>query len=201
MVTFCDQYFIESLQNFCESLILDKISIRKGGEMLDFAAMYNCKLLHKGCMDFICHNLARVLCYRSIELCDEATLKCLNDHYRKMFSNVFDYRQITPFSEAIEDELLLSFVVDCDIDLDYRMDPETKLKAAAELKQKDLRRQDARQYYEQQAISSMMRSLSVSESASGPEATTGPHRPDRKALEARARTGLVWWTKRNRNES
>ncbi|XP_001360463.3 inhibitor of Bruton tyrosine kinase [Drosophila pseudoobscura] len=179
MVTFCDQYFIESLQNVCESLILDKISIRKCGEMLDFAAMYNCKLLHKGCMDFICHNLARVLCYRSIEQCDEATLKCLNDHYRKMFSNVFDYRQITPFSEAIEDELLLSFVVDCDIDLDYRMDPETKLKAAAKHKQKDLRRQDARHYYEQQAISSMMRSLSVSESASGPEATTGPQESTR----------------------
>lgn len=122
MITLCDQYFIESLQNVCESLILDKISIRKCGEMLEFATMYNCKLLQQGCLDFICQNLARVLCYRSIEQCEPNTLQRLNDHYRRMFQSVFDYRQITPFSEAIEDELLLSFVDGCEVDLDYRMD-------------------------------------------------------------------------------
>ncbi|KAH8253689.1 hypothetical protein KR032_006546 [Drosophila birchii] len=168
MITICDQYFIESLQNVCELLILDKISIRKCGEMLEFAAMYNCKLLQKGCMDFICQNLARVLCYRSIEQCDGETLKCLNEHYRKMFSKVFDYRQITPFSEAIEDELLLSFVDDCEVDLDFRMDAESQLKQAAKHKQKDLRKQDARHHYEKQAISSMMRSISISEAAEVP---------------------------------
>nr|AAL29148.1 SD05384p [Drosophila melanogaster] len=174
MITICDQYFIESLQNVCESLILDKISIRKCGEMLEFAAMYNCKILQKGCMDFICQNLSRVLCYRSIEQCDGETLKCLNDHYRKMFKRVFDYRQITPFSEAIEDELLLSFVDGCDVDLNYRMDAESKLKQAAKHKQKDLRKQDARHQYEQQAISSMMRSLSISESTPGAEVASSP---------------------------
>nr|XP_016929755.1 inhibitor of Bruton tyrosine kinase [Drosophila suzukii] len=182
MITICDQYFIESLQNVCESLILDKISIRKCGEMLEFAAMYNCKLLQKGCMDFICQNLARVLCYRSIEQCDGETLKCLNEHYRNMFKRVFDYRQITPFSEAIEDELLLSFVDGCEVDLDYRMDAESKLKQAAKHKQKDLRKQGARHQYEQQAISSMMRSLSVSESAPGLEVPSSPQESARSEV-------------------
>ncbi|EDW58880.1 inhibitor of Bruton tyrosine kinase [Drosophila virilis] len=164
MITLCDQYFIESLQNVCESLILDKISIRKCGEMLDFAAMYNCKLLQQGCMDFICQNLARVLCYRSIEQCEPGTLQRLNEHYRKMFQTVYEYRQITPFSEAIEDELLLSFVDGSEVDLDYRMDADSKLKEVAKHKQKELHnKQDAR-HYEQQAISRMLRTLSISAS-------------------------------------
>ncbi|EDW02415.1 GH21979 [Drosophila grimshawi] len=168
MITLCDQYFIESLQNVCESLILDKISIRKCGEMLDFAVMYNCKLLQQGCLDFICQNLARVLSYRSIEQCEAGTLKHLNEHYRKMFQSVFDYRQITPFSEAIEDELLFSFVDGCEVDLDYRMGADAKLKEAAKHKQKELHnKQDAR-HYEQQAISSMMRSISISEPSVDP---------------------------------
>ncbi|KAH8411036.1 hypothetical protein KR222_009926 [Zaprionus bogoriensis] len=164
MITLCDQYFIESLQHVCESLVLDKISIRKCGEMLDFAVMYNCKLLQQGCLDFICQNLARVLCYRSIEQCEPETLHRLNAHYRKMFQPVFDYRQITPFSEAIEDELLLSYVEGCEVNLDYRLDVNAQCKEAAKHKQKELHsaKQDAH-HYEQQAISSMMRSLSVSE--------------------------------------
>lgn len=164
MITLCDQYFIESLQNVCESLILDQISIRKCGEMLDFAAMYNCKLLQEGCLDFICQNLARVLTYRSIEQCEATTLHLLNDHYRKMFHTVFDYRQITPFSEAINDELLLSFVDGSEVDLDYRMAADSKLKDAARHKQKELHNKQDAHHYEKQAISSMMRSLSVSES-------------------------------------
>ncbi|XP_017866421.1 PREDICTED: inhibitor of Bruton tyrosine kinase isoform X1 [Drosophila arizonae] len=178
MITLCDQYFIESLQNVCESLILDKISIRKCGEMLEFATMYNCKLLQQGCLDFICQNLARVLCYRSIEQCEPNTLQRLNDHYRRMFQSVFDYRQITPFSEAIEDELLLSFVDGCEVDLDYRMDAEAKLKEATKQKQKELHnKQDAR-HYEQQAISSMMRSLSLSKTATPAQATTTTTSPE-----------------------
>ncbi|KAH8369839.1 hypothetical protein KR093_001095 [Drosophila rubida] len=167
MITLCDQYFIEPLQNVCESLILDKISIRKCGEMLDFAAMYNCKLLKQGCLDFVCQNLARVLTYRSIEQCEASTLHLLNEHYRKMFKTVFDYRQITPFSEAIEDELLLSFVDGSEVDLDYRMSDGLKLKEAARHKQKEHNKQDAH-HYEKQAISSMMRSISISESATSP---------------------------------
>ncbi|ALC41431.1 CG8060 [Drosophila busckii] len=174
MITLCDQYFITSLQHVCESLILDKISIRKCGEMLDFAVMYNCKLLLQGCLDFICQNLARVLCYRSIEQCEAVTLKLVNEHYRKMFKTVFDYRQITPFSEAIEDELLLSFVDGCAVDLDYRADADALSKQAVKHKQKELHKQDAR-HYEQQAISSMMRTLSVSESTNNETATAAAH--------------------------
>ncbi|KAM8711354.1 hypothetical protein ACLKA7_000488 [Drosophila subpalustris] len=178
MITLCDQYFIESLQNVCESLILDRISIRKCGEMLDFAVMYNCRLLQEGCLDFICQNLARVLTYRSIEQCEATTLHRLNDHYRKMFHTVFDYRQITPFSEAIDDELLLSFVDGCEVDLDYRMVADAKLKDAARTKQKELHNKQDAHHYEQQAISSMMRSLSVSESSPEQQAVNQESSPN-----------------------
>ncbi|EDW72399.1 uncharacterized protein Dwil_GK20738 [Drosophila willistoni] len=161
MIIICDQYFVESLQNLCESLILDKISIRKCGEMLQFATMYNCKLLEKGCLDYICQNLARVLSYRSIEQCEPDTLKLLNEHYKKMFNCIFDYRQITPFSEAIQDELLFSFIEGCEVDLKATVRFEEA--TAKQNKQKEMRKQDARHQYEQQAITSMMRSLSTSE--------------------------------------
>lgn len=49
MIVFCDQFFIERLRKVCEILILDKISVRKCGDMLEFANMYNCEVMKKGC--------------------------------------------------------------------------------------------------------------------------------------------------------
>lgn len=122
MIVYCDQFFIESLRKVCEILILEKITIRKCGEFLDFACMYNCEILKEGCLEFICQNLARVLNYKSLDMCEPEALKNINEHYRKMFKDVFDYRMITPDSDAVDDELLLSFVDDFRIDLNYRMD-------------------------------------------------------------------------------
>lgn len=124
MIVFCDQYFIENLREVCEILLLEKISIRKCGEMLDFACMYNCDVLKRGCMDFICQNMSRVLLQKSLHNCEPTSLKWINGHYRNMFKHVFDYRVITPDSEAIDEACLLSFVEDFQVDLNYRMDGE-----------------------------------------------------------------------------
>lgn len=165
MIVFCDQFFIERLRKVCEILLLDKISIRKCGDMLDFAHMYNCEVMKKGCMDFICQNLARVLLQKSLHNCDAEAIKCLNQHYRQIFKEVFDYRMITPDSEAVDDDCLFSFVEDFQIDLNYRMDEEEQMiyRTAQKTKAKENKTKLSSQRYEREAISSMMETLNVSE--------------------------------------
>ncbi|XP_061394598.1 inhibitor of Bruton tyrosine kinase [Musca vetustissima] len=167
MIVFCDQFFIERLRKVCEILLLDRISIRKCGDLLEFATMYNCDVLRKGCLDFICQNLARVLHQGSLYNYEPEAIRCINAHYREMFKNVFDYRMITPSSEAVDDECLLSFVEDFQVDLSYRMDLDehskycymNRSKAHKEHKSK----QSTTRQYEREAITSMMETLNMSE--------------------------------------
>lgn len=166
MIVFCDQFFIERLRKVCEILILDKISVRKCGDMLEFANMYNCEVMKKGCLDFICQNLARVLLQKSLYNCEPEAIKCINAHYRAMFKDVFDYRMITPDSEAVDDECLLSFVEDFQVDLDYRMDEEeqSQYRALNKSRSKDSKsKQSTTRQYEREAITSMMETLHMSE--------------------------------------
>ncbi|XP_014103138.2 inhibitor of Bruton tyrosine kinase [Bactrocera oleae] len=165
LIVYCDQFFIESLRKVCETLILEKIALRKCGEFLDFACMYNCDILKEGCLEFICQNLARVLNYKSLDMCEPEALKYINEHYRKMFKDVFDYRMITPDSDAVDDELLLSFVDDFRIDLTHRMDEdEEALNKSAKQKSKESKNNmNAKRQYELEAISSMLETINVNE--------------------------------------
>ncbi|XP_055921882.1 inhibitor of Bruton tyrosine kinase [Eupeodes corollae] len=155
MVVYCDQFFIDHLRKVCEVLLLEKINIRKCGEMLDFACLYNCNVLKTGCLNFICQNLYRVLSQRSLESCEPEALNFINAHYRQMFKEVFDYRMITPDSEAVSDEILLSFVDDFEVDLDYRMEEGDTIKTQTKLKQKENKFWRSTRQHEQDAINSM----------------------------------------------
>ncbi|XP_036330764.1 inhibitor of Bruton tyrosine kinase [Rhagoletis pomonella] len=198
MIVYCDQFFIERLRKVCEILILDKITIRKCGEMLYFAHMYNCDVLKNGCLQFICLNLARILNYKSLDVCEPDALKCINEEYRKMFKDVFDYRMITPDSDAVDDELLLSFVDDFRVDLSYRMDEdeEALLKATAKLKLKENRNNmNAKRQYEREAISSMLESININERNSkiaqdGQSKVTKEAAEAAEKLQAEARTWM-----------
>ncbi|XP_067631426.1 inhibitor of Bruton tyrosine kinase [Eurosta solidaginis] len=169
MIVYCDQFFIERLRKVCEILILDKVNIRKCGEMLDFACTYNCDILKNGCLDFICQNLARILNFKSLDICEPEALKCINTHYRNMFKDVFDYRIITPDSDAVDDELLLSFVDDFQVDLEYRMDEYEGAQQKTLNKQKSKKSKNttnAKRQYELEAISSMIVSMNMDENNS-----------------------------------
>lgn len=199
MIVFCDQFFIERLCKVCEILLLDKISIRKCGEMLDFACMYNCELLKKGCMNFICQNLARVLLQKSLFNCEPESISCLNAHYRKMFKDIFDYRIITPDSEAIDDECLLSFIDDFKIDLEYRMDENEQAKyraaAAAKHKEKESKNKQSTRQHEREAISSMMESLSMNESNAQRTRTISKNLKDAEDVSAKLQAESKSWMK------
>lgn len=153
MIVLSDQFFVQRLKNVCEILILEKISVKKCGNMLEFAMIYNCEILKKGCLEFICQNLSRVLTQKSLEECDPEVLKTVNKKYREIFKDVFDYRMITPNSDAVEDEVLESYIEDFEVDLNYRMTEEAQeaRKQEKEIKVKDT---NTRQH-EKQAIMSM----------------------------------------------
>lgn len=157
MIVIADQFFVESLKKVCEILILEKISVKKCGDMLEFAIIYNCEILKQGCLEFICHNLNRVLSQKSLEGCEPEVLKAVNKKYREIFKEVFDYRMITPNSDAVEDEVLESFVADFEVDLEYRMSEEDFLEADKDKKkEKELRvRETDTRQHEKHAIMSM----------------------------------------------
>lgn len=156
MVVLSDQFFVERLKKVCEILILEKISVRKCGEMLQFAMIYNCEILKNGCLEFICQNLSRVLTQKSLEGCDPEVLKAVNAKYRVIFKDVFDYRMITPNSDAVEDEVLESFIEDFEVDLNYRITEEEQEAVNVRKQEKENRVKDTNtRQHEKQAIMSM----------------------------------------------
>lgn len=143
MISICDQFFVEQLRKNLEILITERLSIRNCGEILEFACYYNCELLEKVCMEFICSNLSRVLENRTLEQLEAEILFRINKNYRMMFKTV-DYRIIAPYADAIEDELLESFIHDFSVDLDYKNIELGLTKTKSKFKNKPTRRSDQR---------------------------------------------------------
>lgn len=157
MIVLSDQFFVDRLKKICEILILDKISIKKCGEMLEFATVYNCDILKNGCLEFVCQNLGRVLIQKSLEICEPEVLKAINKKYRAIFKGVFDYRMITPNSDAVEDEILESYIEDFEVDLNYQMAAEVQ-EAIHNIKKQDKEnktKDSTTRQHEKQAIMSM----------------------------------------------
>lgn len=143
MISICDQFFVEQLRKNLEILITERLSIRNCGEILEFACYYNCELLEKVCMEFICSNLSRVLENRTLEGLEPEILVRINKNYRKMFKTV-DYRVIAPYADAIEDEVLESFIHDFSVDLNYKNLELGLTKTKSKFKNRPSRRSDQR---------------------------------------------------------
>lgn len=118
-------------------------------------------------MDFICQNLARILLQKTLFICEPEALRCLNQHYRQMFKQVFDYRMITPDSEAVDDDCLCSFVDEFQVDLSYRMNEKEQIlyRSDQKTKAKENKIKLSAKQYEKEAISSMMETLNLAENS------------------------------------
>lgn len=143
MISICDQFFVEQLRKNLEILITERLSIRNCGEILEFACYYNCELLEKICMEFICSNLSRILENRTLEGLESEILFRINKNYRAMFKTV-DYRIIAPYADAIEDGILESFIHDFSVDLDYKNLELGQTKSKSKFKNRPSRRSDQR---------------------------------------------------------
>lgn len=148
MIIICDQYFINQLRNIFETLLIDRLTVRKCSDMLDFAHEYNCKLLKKCSSEFIVQNMARVLEHRVLEDLDYQLLEEIGQLYRKEFKikdTVHELGLRLENNGELGDALLESFVEDFTVDLNYKC--ETKnISKAKESKKFRNNAQDRRSY-------------------------------------------------------
>lgn len=202
MIVICDQFFVNRLRRVCEKLVLERVSTRKCGEMLEFACAYNCEELEKGCLQFICQNLARVLEQKSLEGCDPSVLAKVNSYYREVYKYKLDYRIITPNSEAVPDDDLEKFITDFTVDLEYKLE-EADVKSKAKNKAKVNKSAISKRSYEIEAIQSM-KELSVDEKPLGKRKDTNriseSENEVEKQLHAEAKTWMKVSTSDNRKK-
>lgn len=148
MIIICDQYFINQLRNIFETLLIDRLTVRKCSDMLDFAHEYNCKLLKKCSSEFIVQNMARVLEHRVLEDLDYQLLEEIGQLYRKEFKIKDSAHELCLRLEndgQLGDVLLESFVEDFTVDLNYKCETKSSPKAKESKKFRN-NAQDRRSY-------------------------------------------------------
>ncbi|KAJ6642087.1 Inhibitor of Bruton tyrosine kinase, partial [Pseudolycoriella hygida] len=131
MIIICDQFFINQLRNIYETLLIDRLTIRKCSQMLEFAHEYNCKLLKKCSLEFIVQNMARVLEHRVLEDLSCELLKEVGQLYRKEFrikKSFYEQSLELENDGQLGDVLLESFVEDFTVDLTYKCDQKASTK-------------------------------------------------------------------------
>lgn len=148
MMTICDQYFINHLRNIFETLLIDRLTIRKCSDMLEFAHEYNCKLLKKCSLEFIVQNMARILENRILEDLEFELVKEVGQLYRKEFKIKESLHELSLRIDndgQLGDVLLESFVEDFVVDLNYKCEYKSNLKAKESKKFRN-NAQDRRSY-------------------------------------------------------
>lgn len=143
MISICDQYFITRLRNVFEYILIDKLSIKRCGEMLELACMYNCKILEGVALDFIVQNSARILEAHALDTVDVIVLKKINEHYRKTYNcHLMMERYDAPSDDVVE-----SFVDDFVVDLSHKYMKKTK-----SVTEKLPKTTQTKRHYEKEAI-------------------------------------------------
>lgn len=150
MISICDQYFITRLRTVFEYILIDKLSIKRCGEMLELSCMYNCNILKQVALDFIVQNSARILEMRALDSVDLIVLKKINEHYR----NTFNCSLIEQRYDAPSDDVVESFVDDFVIDLTYKHSKKTK-----SITEKITNIPQTKRQYEKDAIGSFKKKL------------------------------------------
>lgn len=208
MIVICDQYFVTDLRSIFELLVIDRISIKKCTEMLEFACSYNCQLLRSVCLDFIVQNAARMLEHRTLNLdtVNDDLLTLISQHYRGDFGPISGCNAtVDPLAEA----LLESFIADFQIDLTYRADGDSATKTTKRKRRtSSTSSQQERRAHEKEAIDSMAaKTAAESADSSVAAATTNKVAIDASAVLLEAEkiasehaVHVKNWTKVTKNE-
>lgn len=122
IIIYCDQLLLDNLRAFCQINLAKQINIGNCLRMLKFANTYNCHLMADCCNNFIVENFPRFIYKTSIrdwDHFDKNDLIALRNIYLKLcYNNALKCRQISTHPEAIDDNILLQFVEDFQLDLD-----------------------------------------------------------------------------------
>lgn len=150
MISICDQYFITRLRTVFEYILIDKMTIKRCGETLELACMYNCDTLRKVSLDFIVQNSARILEMHALDTIDLIVLKQIKEHYCKTFNcELMEQRYDAPSDDVVE-----SFVDDFIIDLTYKYTKKMKT-----ITEKSPKIPQTKRQYEKEAIGSFRNNL------------------------------------------
>jgi inhibitor of Bruton tyrosine kinase len=197
MIAVCDQFFVEELKKVYEEIVSEKISMKNVGELLEFGFTYNCELLKGQCMQFVSLNLAKVLEQRLLDTLDANMLAEVNKFYRN-FYNIDEFRVITPYSDAIDDEELERFVKDFRVDFGLTKESEsndTTPTQKGKAKSKLTKQMQAKRNYEKEGIMSIQ-SLSIEqpESERKPDTKMAALKDEAKSISTKLKLESVHWT-------
>lgn len=106
LLILADQFFVAKLKDLCETYLSEKMSFKNTVEVLSFAHLYNAKKLKRCCIKFITLNMLTFLDLGYLNFLQDELLKEISLAYFE--EKNLSYRVITPHSEAVSDEILLS---------------------------------------------------------------------------------------------
>lgn len=108
LLILADQFFVAKLKELCEIFLSEKITFKNTVEILSFAHMYNANRLKTCCIQFIILNMPTFL---DLGYLNDLHIDILGEISEAYFEEKkLSCRVITPHSEAVSDDVLISIV-------------------------------------------------------------------------------------------
>lgn len=150
LMEICDRFFVNRLKNIIEVIMIEKMNVKKCGDMLEFAETFNCDLLEMAALEYICQNMARLLENRCLDHLQHETLTKISTHYHDIYqftAAASDHLIASLVADAISNESILEFTADFNVDLSAGNESVPAVKA-----RKSERPSSDRRNYEKEAI-------------------------------------------------
>lgn len=125
LMEICDQFFVNRLKNIIELIMIDKMTMKKCGDMFEFSQIFNCELLEMVAIEYICQNMGRLLENHCLDHLQTENLDRISKCYAEMFHCSTSDRYITLYDDSISNESVMSFIENFQIDLSQKNLAET----------------------------------------------------------------------------
>lgn len=166
LMEICDRFFVSRLKNIVEVIMIEKMTARKCGDMLEFAGTYNCDLLEAAAMEYVCQNMGRLLENRCLDHLQVVTLEKISEYYHELYqftAVAADHLIASVATDSVSDESILGFTEDFQIDLNFKCESHAKRTAAVAKAKKTERATSDRRNYEKEGIN-LVKNLSIESS-------------------------------------
>lgn len=170
LMEICDRFFVNHLKNIIEVIMIEKMTARKCGDMLEFAEMFNCDLLEAAALEYICQNMGRLLENRCLDHLQVETLTKISTHYHETYqftTAASDHLIASLMTNVVSDESIFDFIEDFQIDLHVKCDTHAERTSTMLKSKKTERPTSDRRNYEKEGIN-LMKNLSIESNAKKP---------------------------------
>lgn len=198
ILVMADQLQIIPLKEICEICLLQKLTLKNAGDILQFSGIYNCVNLKRSCFEFICLNLPAILESQTLETVDDPLLKELTLYYVDA-NPKFQCRIITPYESAPSDEIIKSFYGN-NSGLLKEINEGTNIIKSASKKKIRIRRTTTEERHSESISTDLIFPIDNIESESKPEWTT-INTPQQKLVLSRLRADALIRQESQLNES